>query len=88
MCKYAQTIATILEPFDILSLGFNCGTGPEQVKKHLRVLSECSDKLLSIHANAGLPENRGGCSFYPMEAEEFTEIQKQFLILIQYYHVH
>ncbi len=75
----AQTISTILEPFDILSLGFNCGTGPEQVKKHLRVLSECSDKLLSIHANAGLPENRGGCSFYPMQAEEFTEIQKQFL---------
>ena len=75
----AQTISAILEPFDILSLGFNCGTGPEQVKKHLRVLSECSDKLLSIHANAGLPENRGGCSFYPMQAEEFTEIQKQFL---------
>ncbi|MGB5867319.1 MAG: homocysteine S-methyltransferase family protein, partial [Arcobacteraceae bacterium] len=41
----AQTIATILEPFDILSLGFNCGTGPEQVKKHLKILSECSDKL-------------------------------------------
>ena len=75
----AQTISTILEPFDILSLGFNCGTGPEQVKKHLRVLSECSDKLLSIHANAGLPENRGGCSFYPMEAEEFSDIQKEFL---------
>jgi len=75
----AQTISTILEPFDILSLGFNCGTGPEQVKKHLRILSECSDKLLSIHANAGLPENRGGCSFYPMQAEEFSDIQKQFL---------
>jgi len=75
----AQTISAILEPFDILSLGFNCGTGPEQVKKHLRVLSECSDKYLSIHANAGLPENRGGCSFYPMQAEEFSDIQKQFL---------
>jgi len=75
----AQTIATILEPFDILSLGFNCGTGPEQVKKHLKVLSEFSNKLLSIHANAGLPENRGGCSFYPMQAQEFANIQKQFL---------
>jgi 5-methyltetrahydrofolate--homocysteine methyltransferase len=75
----AQTIATILEPFDLLSLGFNCGTGPEQVKKHLRVLSEYSNKLLSIHANAGLPENRGGCSFYPMQPQEFSDIQKQFL---------
>ncbi len=29
----AVTISTIMEPFDILTLGFNCGTGPEQVKK-------------------------------------------------------
>ncbi|MGK0256142.1 MAG: 5-methyltetrahydrofolate--homocysteine methyltransferase, partial [Arcobacteraceae bacterium] len=77
----AQTISAILEPFDLLSLGFNCGTGPEQVKKHLKILSECSDKYLSIHANAGLPQNIGGCSFYPMNPEEFSEIQKQFLEL-------
>jgi len=75
----AQTIATILEPFDILSLGFNCGTGPYQAKKHLKVLSECSSKLLSIHSNAGLPENRGGKSFYPMKEKEFSDAQKQFL---------
>lgn len=75
----AQTIATILEPFDILSLGFNCGTGPEQVKKHLEVLSENSNKYLSIHANAGLPQNKGGYTFYPMGPDEFATIQKTFL---------
>ena len=77
----ASTIATILEPFDILSLGFNCGTGPQQVKKHLKILSEVSDKYLSIHANAGLPQNRGGYTFYPMGPDEFTAIQKTFLEL-------
>lgn len=75
----ARTIATIMEPFDILSLGFNCGTGPEQVKKHLEVLSQVSDKYLSIHANAGLPQNRGGYTFYPMGPDEFASIQKGFL---------
>ncbi len=75
----ATTIATILEPFDILSLGFNCGTGPEQVKKHLEILSEVSSKPLSIHANAGLPQNKGGYTFYPMQPEEFGTIQKEFL---------
>ncbi len=75
----AQTIATILEPFDILSIGFNCGTGPSQVKKHLRVLSEVSNKLLSVHANAGLPQNKGGYTFYPMGPEEFSSIQKEFM---------
>ena len=75
----AQTIAAIMEPFDILSLGFNCGTGPEQVKKHLEILSEVSNKPLSIHANAGLPQNKGGYTFYPMGPDEFSSIQKTFL---------
>ena len=48
----ATTIATILEPFDILSLGFNCGTGPEQVEKHVKTLSSVWSKPISVHANA------------------------------------
>ncbi len=74
----AQTIVTILEPFDILSLGFNCGTGPDQVKKHLKTLSELCDIPVSVHANAGLPQNRGGYTYYPMGPDEFTEKQLEF----------
>ena len=44
----AGTIATIMEPFDILSLGFNCGTGPEQVEKHIKTLSKlCTNRSRS-----------------------------------------
>jgi len=75
----AQTIATILEPFDILSLGFNCGTGPEQVLKHVKTLSEVWGRPISVHANAGLPQNRGGYSYYPMGPEEFADRQEAFL---------
>jgi len=75
----AQTIAAILKPFDILSLGFNCGTGPQQVKKHVKTLSELWDKPISIHANAGLPQNRGGYTYYPMGPDEFASLQKEFL---------
>ena len=75
----AETIATIMEPFDILSLGFNCGTGPEQVLKHVRTLSELWHKPISIHSNAGLPQNRGGYTYYPMNPEEFTKHQEKFL---------
>ena len=75
----ATTIATILEPFDILSLGFNCGTGPEQVLKHVKTLSELWDKPISVHSNAGLPQNRGGYTYYPMGPEEFVEQQSKFL---------
>ena len=75
----AQTIAAILEPFDILSLGFNCGTGPEQYGKHIKTLAEVWAKPISVHANAGLPQNRGGVSFYPMGPDEFAEQQNSFL---------
>ncbi|RLA70278.1 MAG: methionine synthase [Epsilonproteobacteria bacterium] len=74
----ATTIVTILEPFDILSLGFNCGTGPDQVKKHLRTLSELCSIPISVHANAGLPQNRGGYTYYPMGPDEFTAKQLEF----------
>ncbi len=75
----ATTIATILEPFDILSLGFNCGTGPEQIDKHVKTLSVVWSKPISVHANAGLPQNRGGYSFYPMGPDEFAKFQENFL---------
>lgn len=75
----AATISSILEPFDILSLGFNCGTGPEQVEKHVKTLSELWHKPISIHANAGLPQNRGGYTFYPMGPDEFADKQESFL---------
>ena len=73
------TIATILEPFDILSLGMNCGTGPIQAEKHLKLLSQVWHKPISIHSNAGLPQNRGGQTFYPMQPDEFASIQKKFI---------
>ena len=73
------TIAAILEPFDILSLGFNCGTGPEQVEKHIKTMSELWHKPISVHANAGLPQNRGGYTHYPMGPEEFADRQENFL---------
>ena len=75
----ATTIAAILEPFDIISLGFNCGTGPDQVKKHVKTLSEVWGKPISIHANAGLPQNRGGYTYYPMGPDEFADKQEEFL---------
>ncbi len=75
----ASTIVTILEPFDILSLGFNCGTGPDQVKKHLKTLSKLCPFPISVHANAGLPQNRGGYTYYPMGPDEFTNKQLEFI---------
>lgn len=77
-----QTLAVIMEPFDILTLGFNCGTGPDQIESHLKKLSQVWDGYISIHSNAGLPENRGGHTYYPMGAEEFADKESRFLDLM------
>ena len=62
-----------------MSLGFNCGTGPKQVNKHVKTLSEVCKFPISVHANAGLPQNKGGQTYYPMGPDEFTSLQKEFL---------
>jgi 5-methyltetrahydrofolate--homocysteine methyltransferase len=57
-------VVAILEPFRIDVLGLNCATGPEQMKEHIRYLSEHSPFVVSCIPNAGLPENVGGVAHY------------------------
>ncbi|OSS41276.1 5-methyltetrahydrofolate--homocysteine methyltransferase [Desulfurella amilsii] len=72
------TLAAILEPFDILSLGLNCGSGPIQVETHLKKLSQHWHGYISIHSNAGLPENVCGKVCYPMDPESFAIAESKF----------
>ena len=58
---------TILEPFSIDILGLNCATGPEQMKEHIKYLSENSPFAISCIPNAGLPENIGGVAHYRLK---------------------
>jgi len=57
-------VVAILEPFPIDVLGLNCATGPEQMKEHVRFLSQHSPFVVSCIPNAGLPENIGGVAHY------------------------
>ena len=61
---------TILEPFNIDILGLNCATGPEQMKEHIKYLSENSPFAISCIPNAGLPENVGGVAHYRLKPIE------------------
>jgi len=65
-----SSITTIMEPLNIDILGLNCATGPEEMKDHIKYLSEHSPFHISCIPNAGLPENVGGKAHYrltPME---------------------
>jgi len=63
-------VVAILEPFPIDVLGHNCATGPEQMKEHIRYLSEHSPFVVSCIPNAGLPGNIGGVAHYRLTPVE------------------
>jgi 5-methyltetrahydrofolate--homocysteine methyltransferase len=44
---------------DLLSVGLNCGTGPEFMTDHLRTISEMAPVRVSCYPNAGLPNEEG-----------------------------
>ncbi len=75
---------TILEPFNIDILGLNCATGPEQMKEHIKYLSENSPFAISCIPNAGLPENIGGVAHYRLKP---IELKMQLLNFIYDFNV-
>ncbi|HEX7359301.1 MAG TPA: methionine synthase [Bryobacteraceae bacterium] len=44
---------------DLLSVGLNCGTGPEFMNDHIRSLHELAATRVSCYPNAGLPDSEG-----------------------------
>jgi 5-methyltetrahydrofolate--homocysteine methyltransferase len=44
---------------DLLSIGLNCGTGPEFMTDHIRTISEMSPVRVSCYPNAGMPDSEG-----------------------------
>ena len=73
-------VVSILEPFPIDVLGLNCATGPEQMKEHIRYLSEISPFVISCIPNAGLPENVGGVAHYRLTP---VEMKMQLLHFVE-----
>ena len=76
-----ETAYTVLSNLNIFSIGMNCGTGPDMAMRHLKKLTEISYLPVSIHSNAGLPQNRGGKAYYEMTPKEFADINRKFFDL-------
>ena len=69
----------ILEPYKIDILGLNCATGPEQMKEHIKYLSEHCPFIISCIPNAGLPENVGGQAHYRLTPIELKMALMHFI---------
>ncbi|GAB0055715.1 Methionine synthase [Candidatus Magnetaquicoccaceae bacterium FCR-1] len=58
-----------------LTMGLNCALGAEQLRPHLANLARASEALISVHPNAGLPNELGG---YDETPEAMAAIIRDF----------
>ena len=62
----------LLEGLGVDGIGFNCGLGPNQMKKLLPQLQSCASIPLVINPNAGLPKMMDGKTVYDVDPDTFA----------------
>lgn len=67
------SVTAMLEGLGVDAIGFNCGLGPEQMKKLLPQLTACCSLPIVMNPNAGLPVVVNGQTTFEVEPEEFAQ---------------
>ncbi len=69
-----------LEAYDqVVGIGLNCATGPQEMSEHVRYLSASCDRLLIVQPNAGLPQLVDGKPHYALTPDELTRWLVEFV---------
>lgn len=68
-----EAFLTSISHIPLLSVGFNCALGAEQLKPYLQRLSNKTDFNTSAHPNAGLPNAFGEYDQSPKQMQELIE---------------
>lgn len=75
----AKTMVAILEGLGVDAIGINCSLGPVQMKPIVEELLKYSSTPVFVCPNAGLPREENGKTVFDVTADEFAEIQKDFV---------
>ncbi|MFT7527692.1 MAG: 5-methyltetrahydrofolate--homocysteine methyltransferase [Arenicella sp.] len=67
-----------------LTIGLNCALGPDDLRQYVQEMSRISDVGVSVHPNAGLPNELGEYDLAPEEMAEYIEewALNQFLNIV------
>ena len=68
-----QAAIASLVPMGIDVLGLNCATGPSEMKRHVRHLSQYGPRHIMAMPNAGIPENVAGEVVYRLTPDRFAD---------------
>ncbi|WP_452226717.1 homocysteine S-methyltransferase family protein [Lacinutrix cladophorae] len=72
-----EAFLTSISHVPLLSVGFNCALGAEQLKPYLQRLSDKTDFFTSAHPNAGLPNAFGEYDESPKQMQTYIEAYLQ-----------
>lgn len=72
-----SAFVALLEGLGVDALGLNCGFGPDQMKRFLPQLLECSSIPVIVNPNAGLPRVVDGENVYDVTPDEFAADMKE-----------
>ncbi len=70
------SVTAMLEGLGVDAIGFNCGLGPQQMKKLLPQLTACCSLPIVMNPNAGLPVMVNGQTVFQVEPKEFAQSVK------------
>jgi len=73
----ALTTLECIQEIDVI--GLNCAVGPDLMLSSVKHLSQHSSKLISVLPNAGLPENRNGDTYFPLQPDELAQWLDRFV---------
>ncbi|MFK2819518.1 homocysteine S-methyltransferase family protein [Flavobacteriaceae sp. LMIT009] len=68
-----EAFLTSMSHIPLLSIGFNCALGAQQLKPYLQRLARKTDFFTSAHPNAGLPNAFGEYDETPKQMQQFIE---------------
>lgn len=71
-----DAVLAIVKEFRPDAVGFNCGSGPDSLARHVRELADKSPFPIIFYPNAGLPDRMGNYSLTP---EQFADTVRQLL---------
>ncbi|TRZ44392.1 homocysteine S-methyltransferase family protein [Robertkochia solimangrovi] len=72
----AEAFLISISHLPLLSVGFNCALGADQLLPYVKTLAQKSDFFISAHPNAGLPNHFGE---YDQTAAEMQALIRQYL---------
>ncbi|MBN1182426.1 MAG: methionine synthase [Bacteroidales bacterium] len=71
-----EAFVTSISHFDLLSIGLNCSMGAKELRPYIEELNKLTHFYVSVHPNAGLPNQFGG---YDQSAQEMGILMKDFI---------